>query len=379
MILVLTAAYPSEAEPFRARSLHLMFRSLVSSVPVVVLTPLVYRSDARSEELDGVRIIRYPYAGAPRRPKFGINPAGLITYNTNAFLYALSTSLKLRPKLLYANWVIPFGVLALAVSKLLKVPFVLHIHGTDFYDYGRAPFGLLWRAALKNATAVFSAGEVLKERCEERFGCEVQNAGVGIDIDTIEEKKKVATPLRVRLGISPDTLVCTFCGDLSSSKGVDVFCEAARRLLFRYPDFFFVVIGDGPLLKSISSDSLGGMRVTGPLPPDETLSYLVVSDVFVLPSRSEGLPSALVEALVAGCVPVVSSVGDCPRLVEDGTTGFVIKNRSVSELMRCLLALRDRRRLEKMKDAIRVKKPFLGVLKAVSDWRRRILETLESL
>jgi len=379
MILVLTAAYPSEAEPFRARSLHLMFRSLLVSTTITVLAPLVHRSDSMSEELDGVRIIRYPYAGAPRRPKFGINPAGLITYNTNAFLYALSASLKLRPELLYANWVIPFGAITFALSKLLKVPFVLHTHGTDFYDYGGAPFGLLWRSALKHAKAVFSAGEVLKEHCEERFGYAVQNAGVGIDTETIELKKRKRRNLRSELGIPDDALVCTFCGDLSSSKGVDVFCEAARRLLFRYPEFFFVIIGGGPLLKSIRTRSPKRMRVTGPLPPDQTLSYLVVSDVFVLPSASEGLPSALVEALVAGCVPVVSGVGDCPRLVEHRTTGFVLKERNLSELIRCLLALRDSNTLRKMKETISVRKPFLGVLKAVSAWKSRMLEIIGSL
>lgn len=347
-------------------------------MPVTVLTPHIRRSDSRYGELNGVHILRYPYGGASNRPKYGISPFGVLTYNTNAFIYGLATTVRLRPKLLYANWVIPFGVVVYSISKLLGIPFLLHIHGTDFYEYGGFPFSLFWHLMLRDAVAVFSAGEGLKRMCERRFGREVQNAGVGVDTEAIERRRR-KTGLRSELRIPGDALVCTFCGDVAVSKGVDVFCEAARRLVFRYTDFFFVIIGEGPLLKGISAYASERIRITGALPPEYALSYLVCSDIFVLPSRSEGLPVALVEALLAGCIPVVTGAGDCSILVEDGITGFLLREESISELVRCLLILRDGRIRRRMAETIEERRPYLYVFDAVRSWRRRMLDIVNSL
>jgi glycosyltransferase involved in cell wall biosynthesis len=68
----------------------------------------------------------------------------------------------------------------------------------------------------------------------------------------------------------------------------------------------------------------GAARLLGVVPHEEALARLVDHDVYVMTSAFEGLPNALLEAMRAGCVPVVSDIrSGIPELVEDGVTGLV--------------------------------------------------------
>ena len=73
---------------------------------------------------------------------------------------------------------------------------------------------------------------------------------------------------------------------------------------------------------------------------------LAASDVFVLCSLREGMSNALLEAMQAGCVPVVTPVGDNARIVEDGVSGCVA---GPDQLTRAIVSLSDRTRREPMR------------------------------
>jgi glycosyltransferase involved in cell wall biosynthesis len=60
---------------------------------------------------------------------------------------------------------------------------------------------------------------------------------------------------------------------------------------------------------------------------------LGAADIFLLPSRFEGLSLALLEAMAAGCVPIVSSRGSMPSVVEDGHNGFLIEPGDIVQLV----------------------------------------------
>ncbi|MCX7702929.1 MAG: glycosyltransferase [Planctomycetota bacterium] len=375
-LLVLSAAYPSPTEPYRARSLHLMMKRISNAAQITVLTPLVFRSDPRCETLDGIKIIRYPFAGTNARPKFGLNPAGIFSYNINAFIYSLKIVLKERPKLLYANWVIPFGLIASVVSKIFGIPYILHIHGIDFHKYANLPFALPWKFALKGARAVFSAGEFLKSECSNRFSCKVQNAGLMVDSGLIEHYKGISS-LRPQLEIGEKEVVVLFCGDIAKSKGVDILYKAACWVTYHDPAFLFIFIGEGPFRRRVRETSR--IRALGPLAPDDALKYFACADVFVLPSWFEGLPPALVEALAAEAIPVTTPVGDCRLLIKNGSTGFIIPCGDVDALIRMLLLLRDDRLRGKMRNTIKEEKPQLSAFNAVLNWEKRMLEILSSL
>jgi len=113
-----------------------------------------------------------------------------------------------------------------------------------------------------------------------------------------------------------------YCGRLSREKGVDLLIEAIKRI-----DANLVVVGGGPLERELRELARGNPRVsfTGPLPRGEALKLVKGSDVFVLPSRHEGLSTALLEAMAMGVPVVATRVGGNPELVEHGETGLLVE------------------------------------------------------
>jgi glycosyltransferase involved in cell wall biosynthesis len=89
------------------------------------------------------------------------------------------------------------------------------------------------------------------------------------------------------------------------------------------PDF--VWIGDGPKdeLNKLSSKQLSAVRVTGWLPRDDAMAELARADIFILLSKWEGLPLALVEAQLMGIPCIVADVPGCREIIENGKTGYV--------------------------------------------------------
>jgi glycosyltransferase involved in cell wall biosynthesis len=113
-----------------------------------------------------------------------------------------------------------------------------------------------------------------------------------------------------------------YCGRLSREKGVDLLIEAIKRI-----DANLVVVGGGPLERELRELARGNPRVsfTGPLPRGEALKLVKGSDVFVLPSRHEGLSTALLEAMAMGVPVVATRVGGNLELVEHGETGLLVE------------------------------------------------------
>jgi glycosyltransferase involved in cell wall biosynthesis len=107
-----------------------------------------------------------------------------------------------------------------------------------------------------------------------------------------------------------------FVGRLKRGKGVGYLLEGFADLHGQYPDLRLVLVGDGPLRDSLASraEALGvraGVEFTGYLPNRDVVDVYNESTVFVLPSLSEGLPRAMLEAMACE-LPVVTS--DLPQL-----------------------------------------------------------------
>jgi L-malate glycosyltransferase len=113
-----------------------------------------------------------------------------------------------------------------------------------------------------------------------------------------------------------------WAGRLEREKGVDVLLRALSLL----PDAQAVLVGDGPLREELESDAkrLGvADRVTFTGWIEEPRVVLRTCDIFALPSRSEALPLAVIEAMLVELPVVASAVGDLGDLVDDATDALV--------------------------------------------------------
>jgi glycosyltransferase involved in cell wall biosynthesis len=135
---------------------------------------------------------------------------------------------------------------------------------------------------------------------------------------------------RRALGLSAEK-VAVYTGRLSSEKGLDSLLRAWGDVSAVHADAVLLLVGAGGGYRNVEADlralcdqlSLGGsVRFVGHV--DEVERYLIASDLFVLPSRTEGMSNALVEAMAAGCAVVTTDIPANRAIVVDEISGLLV-------------------------------------------------------
>ncbi|MGB0177170.1 MAG: glycosyltransferase [Owenweeksia sp.] len=139
---------------------------------------------------------------------------------------------------------------------------------------------------------------------------------------------KTRQDLRSELGLMPEDYVIGTVGRLCEDKGQRYLIEAFKDLHREHPDIKLLLIGDGELheeLSAVVKDSnltdkviFAGNRVNGG-------DYIKAMDLFVLPSLTESMPNALLEAMFLEKPSVSTKVGGVPEIMEHGKNGFLIE------------------------------------------------------
>ena len=158
--------------------------------------------------------------------------------------------------------------------------------------------------------------------------------------------------LRKQHGIIPGVPLVTCVANVRRVKGIDILVRAAALVHRDIPEAQFLVaggLGNAPLERkhqaemAVTRQSLGTdefLKFIGPT--RQVPALLKMSDLFVLPSRTEGLSNALLEAMSAGLPCVATAVGGNPEVVVDGVTGFLVPPENPEELARAIVKiLRD--------------------------------------
>ena len=133
-------------------------------------------------------------------------------------------------------------------------------------------------------------------------------------------------------------------------KGADRLIRAFLRLAPDFPDVKLKLLGHYPDRAALEAlcQSSPQIEILKALPYPQTLELISQSAILVLPSRCEGLPRVIIEAMTAGVPVIASDVGGIPSLIRDGENGFLVPNGDPAGLearMRDLLtdtALRER-------------------------------------
>lgn len=158
---------------------------------------------------------------------------------------------------------------------------------------------------------------------------EVIYNGIGMDAFT-EIPRSETQHLREKLGFPADKPIVTMVGVMRPGKGHSVLLDAAKGL----PDHHFVLVGDGDAQFSkaiiaqataLSNVQLLGKRMDIP-------DILAASDIFVLPSDNEALPTVLIEAGAAALPVIATRVGGIAEIIEEGETGLLIEVQNPGQL-----------------------------------------------
>jgi glycosyltransferase involved in cell wall biosynthesis len=132
---------------------------------------------------------------------------------------------------------------------------------------------------------------------------------------------------RAELGVPGGALVVGTVGNFTAKKDQATLLRAVAALPERGREVVLVLIGLGPLedeLRALAVELGIAGRVLFPGSRDDVFALLPAFDAFVLSSRFEGLPIALLEAMATGVAPVATRVGGIPEVVTDGVDGLLV-------------------------------------------------------
>jgi glycosyltransferase involved in cell wall biosynthesis len=199
----------------------------------------------------------------------------------------------------------------------------------DVAEVRRLPLTSVRRRMLRRVDAfVTLSGAIEAELAEFGLGAvPCHRIPNGVDRDVF----RPATPterqtLRAALGLPQDRILCAFVGRLVRQKNPEVLLDIWRGSAPQ--DAHLVLVGDGPLrprLQARIAADASGDRVTVVGPTPDTASYVRASDLFLLPSRAEGMPNALIEAMACG-IPIVATdvPGSREVLGDRGDAGWLV-------------------------------------------------------
>jgi glycosyltransferase involved in cell wall biosynthesis len=234
----------------------------------------------------------------------------------------------------------------LGIARLLGRRVVLQIHGGKLAHElfaGRPRSAALLRRVLRAANTVVALGK------QEWLA--LRNFAPQARVELIPHAVAVVPPgaLAARSMAAPE-LQLLFLGRLDAAKGLYELLDAVDLLVRGGRPMRLVIAGDGPeearLRSRIAELKLQPrVELAGARFGVDKQALLSQAHVFVLPSYSEGLPYALLEAMAAGMVPVVSAVGAVPDVVGYGEEGLLVAPRSIGQLVYALARLHDDRRL----------------------------------
>jgi glycosyltransferase involved in cell wall biosynthesis len=166
----------------------------------------------------------------------------------------------------------------------------------------------------------------------------------GVDLEAWDPARHSREDARREWALAPGDLAVGVVASLSPVKGHADFLRAAARLAGRAPRARFFLIGDGPLRGALEGQAaeLGiADRVVFAGPRDDVARLLAMLDVVAVPSHTEGLSNALLEAMAMGRPVVATAAGGNADVVRDGENGRLVPPRDPEALAAAVLELLD--------------------------------------
>ncbi|MBE0410272.1 MAG: glycosyltransferase family 4 protein [Anaerolineales bacterium] len=144
------------------------------------------------------------------------------------------------------------------------------------------------------------------------------------------------------MGLSEETILITSVGRLHKQKGYDFLLQAIPEVRLDHKNARFIFVGDGDMRESLQSlsRSLGLDSVVYFLGIREDIpEILAISDLFILPSRWEGFPNVLLEAMSTGLAVIASAIDGSIELIEHGENGMLVPPSNPNKLAKTIIQL----------------------------------------
>ena len=223
-----------------------------------------------------------------------------------------------------------FGQLVVASLPRSARPGVVYTEHS-LWDRARLVNRVLLRGSMgsgERLVAVSQASyDALPASLQRRATTVVHGVDLSLSDSLIARRAELRALVRSELAVDDDELLFMTVANLRPEKGYDVLLEAAKAIADCDLPIRFAAVGRGPLSAALRARhvDLGlGDRFQFLGQRDDVLQLLAGADAFVLASRHEGLPVALMEATSVGLPIVASSVGGVPQVLDDEVDALLV-------------------------------------------------------
>ncbi|MBB3032534.1 glycosyltransferase [Alteriqipengyuania lutimaris] len=356
-LLSIATLYPSRARPHFGTFVSHALDALaarpgwdVTVINPIGLPPVLageYRAlaDAAVDELDG--------EVAVHRPRFTLIPRIGGRFNPGLIAHAvLPLARQLHAEapfdMVDAQFFYPDGPAAAAIAEELGRPLAIKGRGADIHYWGAKGFARakMLRAARQASRLLAVSGALAEDMAAlgmDRGKIAVHHTGLDRDRFRPLQNAGLRRMLGERLGVAlpQKEPILASVGALIPRKGQDLVLRALADL----PDAKLLLVGHGPddaMLRGLAEELgiAGRVHFLGSVDHDLLPLILSAADIMVLPSRSEGLANAWIEALACGTPIVIADVGGARDVVRGAEAGLIVARdpAAIAEGVRTILA-----------------------------------------
>jgi glycosyltransferase involved in cell wall biosynthesis len=243
------------------------------------------------------------------------------------------------------------GFIGRIAAWFASVPVIVHtFHGHVFESYFSRlttdVFILLERVTGWMSDSIITLTESLRRDLSEKYRvarkARITVLPLGLDLKPFAEMPRRKGDFRRGLGIADDVPLMGVVGRLVPIKNHALFLQAAKRVLQRYPNARFAIIGDGELRaeleQQVAALGLGEHVLFVGWLRDLAAVYSDL-DVLVMSSLNEGTPVSVIEALTSACPIVSTDVGGTADLLDQGSLGTLVPSGDAEKLAEAIVAM----------------------------------------
>ncbi len=256
----------------------------------------------------------------------------VILFGLSYNLASLPVVRRVNPDIIFCQYV-SSGLAGYLAKEFIKKPYVVCGQGSDVY-LPWAFKSIISKLVLRGANAIIALTEHMKKEMQKMCDRDMFVIPNGVDLSRFNGLSRV--DIRTQLGICNEKVIL-FVGRLSPIKGLKYLLAAMKIIADRDRNVKLFLVGDGEereYLKELVRNLNIKQHVTfiGKVPNEKVPEYMVASDIFVLPSLSEGFPVVTLEAMAAGLPIVASRVGGLPEIIKSGENGFLVEPKNPKEI-----------------------------------------------
>ena len=311
-------------------------RSFVKRGHEVTVLTAQFKGLPRDEWRDGVRIRRTP---ALRKSVYKSGALEQLSFIFGGSLGAVAFVHSWRPDVILAFFGMPSGMVALLLKALYRIPYVVSLRGGDVPGFRPYDFATYHRLIGPFLRVVWrKAGGVVANSVGLRDLGRAFDAKTSIDIipNGVDAERFVPAPR------SWDPPRMLFVGRVVYQKGLDVLFKALGQL--QALPWELSIIGDGTQGERLRAmaEKMGiteRVHFLGWRHNDDLVYQYQQANLFVYPSRHEGMPNAVLEAMATGLPVLATRIAGNEELVVPGETGVLVPPEDQSALKNALSGL----------------------------------------